>query len=727
MATRKQAAKAAAQLPPVLPSSDKIATAVVDSKNEKTGVMAATYVSQASCPNGENSSYKCPLLGAGCYAEGGTTVYTTSRLNRAADFSPKAPSAEVPPDVAAQAEAVALEKIYPKWLKTEWWPSNRPGVGPKLHQPLRLHVVGDCVTAKSASIVAKAANQFSQTLSNNGNSAYGYTHGWRDYARSAWGRISVLASCDTMSDIVSAFNKGWAPAAVVQRYALSNVKNNFGGAVTLTNGYTLLPCPFEAERQLQAYQQKQKVSPEIKKHWDLTGMPPVDKPIEVEVVKDGKTKIKIITQDDWIREKRLKDVQCVNCQLCMRDEFLQKRKTFIAFAAHQMSKENQKKLINIEPYLPKEREDLMMVENPRLPKFDWSLRDTDVNGYADVLDRWFAWKAEIKSARRRNPSIFSKAKSYLRGKTQAMRRLKAQDSPLTKDKKIAARIEGYAMQPKGAKRNPQYAAVPIKPSQIRQLVRDYPRMDVAMLWDEYVNPLIRSGAVEWDDPNGISPPIPPVFATLVFSERRNMGVRGYDKLEDFLKGLDPKAKAIMRYHARKSNPHQEASEMYRKFHGRPSKSILEIPEREHVHKHLAQLGTLTEIKVRLKPLGPAKDQRLVTLGAGDAQAHEDSKAIHLCTSEDATSLYFVGGDQKLDLNALGFSKDDIKDLMLIGEVVEITYRTQKNFDKFKTLDYFHGLSEVTKRNRPVLLYKPRDRKMLMAGGEYRVKPEGIVN
>lgn len=734
-------------LPPVLPSKAELASMVqvtVSSSNRKTGVLTATSVSQASCPNGENSSYKCPLLGSGCYAEASDMWrFVTSKLNKASDFDKNAPAATdlYTPEQLAQAEADALDKKHSAWLKTKWHPDKNSS---SLHQALRIHVVGDCVTAESARIVARAADKYSQALPNGGNSAYGYTHGWRDYPRSAWGRISVLASCDTMADIKNAMSKGWAPAAVIQRYQFSEAKKNFGGVIKLTNGTTMLPCPYEAERSLQHYQEEKGIPSELKKHWDLTGMPPIDKPIVTIVkVKDKKTgeikeKEVVTTQQDWIKERRFKDVQCVECKLCMRDQFLKQNNMFIAFAVH--GKEGEKiadKLINIDPYLPAKK-------NPSTSdlaaEFDWSMRDDD-RDYTDVIKRWWAYEAEAsrvknpddkvvvpgfkpmsveqalqsaetyremasdeksrkkkahflqmaeafqKAAGKKNPSLLPKAKSFVRGKTQAMRRLKAA-APKTNAK--ASRVEGYAMQPKGMK-NPKYTKT---------------RLD--LLLDR-----VKYGKHEV------------TFDVRGYTEAEKRRVitaaeaRGFDASSD--------GKHILVRQLKRSNPSSEASQMYSKFHGRPSKSVLEIPEREHVHKHLAQLGTLTEVKVRLKPLGPAKDQRLVTLGAGDAQAHEDSKAIHLCTSEDATSLYFVGGDQKLDLNALGFSKDDIKDLMLIGEVVEITYRTQKNFDKFKTLDYFHGLSEVTKRNRPVLLYKPRDKKMLMAGGEYRVKPEGIVN
>lgn len=44
--------------------------------------VSATYVSQYTCPQ------DCPLLGAGCYAEGGNVGIHTHRLNRQAVVKP---------------------------------------------------------------------------------------------------------------------------------------------------------------------------------------------------------------------------------------------------------------------------------------------------------------------------------------------------------------------------------------------------------------------------------------------------------------------------------------------------------------------------------------------------------------------------------------------------------------------------------------------------------------
>lgn len=186
----------------------------------------------------------------------------------------------------------------------------------------------------------------------------------------------------------------------------------------------------------------------------------------------------------------------------------------------------------------------------------------------------------------------------------------------------------------------------------------------------------------------------------------------------------PSAKPIAR--KRKRNSAAASSALYEQFHGKPSTSILEIEEEWHIHKNLAQLGTLVEIKVLLNPTESKSNQRRATL----AVPHSDNvlKGVQLCSSEGKgpKTLYLIGGDQSLPLKALGFTSADEKDLMYIGEIEEITYRTRKHFDQFKKIDYYHGLGEVSKV-RPQLLYRLRDKKLLIAGGQYDVRPEGIVN
>lgn len=158
----------------------------------------------------------------------------------------------------------------------------------------------------------------------------------------------------------------------------------------------------------------------------------------------------------------------------------------------------------------------------------------------------------------------------------------------------------------------------------------------------------------------------------------------------------------------------EAAALYQSFHGRPSEQITEIPESEHYHEWLTELGALTEIK-------------LSTPSGYNATIEFSGDDVILSSSEDGRQLYIVGGNQTLDLKPLHLDGTKWrKDLMEIGNIREITYQTEKGFDKFRTIDYFHKLGGET-GVLPTLVYDTLNDALKIAGGQYEIKPEGITN
>lgn len=185
------------------------------------------------------------------------------------------------------------------------------------------------------------------------------------------------------------------------------------------------------------------------------------------------------------------------------------------------------------------------------------------------------------------------------------------------------------------------------------------------------------------------------------------------------------------------NPAPASDAVYTEFHGAPPSEVLEITETEHVHGHLAGIGDLVSIVVKLS--GGTKVGATTTLTAPDPETASDTDIVHVASNESSNQLYLVGGDQSVDVEKLGFrdsfdiSHDgetfeatELKDLMILGEIQKLTYRTQKSFDNFKLVDYFHKLGEDT-RVRPFLLYDTLNDRMRIAGGEYHIHDVGIVN
>ncbi|KKK86137.1 hypothetical protein LCGC14_2766250, partial [marine sediment metagenome] len=170
------------------------------------------------------------------------------------------------------------------------------------------------------------------------------------------------------------------------------------------------------------------------------------------------------------------------------------------------------------------------------------------------------------------------------------------------------------------------------------------------------------------------------------------------------------------YKARKRNPEPLGSEsasasLYESFHGTPSTQITEVEEIDRTHDHLTQLGVLQSLK-------------LDTESGIRVEIDFSKDKIILASDHQGRQLYFTGGNQKLSLSDLNMSGSKWrKDLMEIGKVRELTYRTKKKFDNFKTIDYFHGLGEES-GVMPTLLFDTLSDQLKLAGGQYLVKPEG---
>jgi hypothetical protein len=179
---------------------------VLDTDNKKTGAVAVTYASiRATCP-------RCPLQDNGCYAQGGHVRLHGRRLD----------AANATPERAARDEADAIDGVR--------YPFGRP---------LRLHVSGDCRTAKAARLVSGAAGRW---LDRGGGPVWTYTHASRVVPREAWGRVSVLASMESLADGARALAAGYAPACVVPDFA--------DGRAFEAHGVQWVPCP-EQTRGLQ--------------------------------------------------------------------------------------------------------------------------------------------------------------------------------------------------------------------------------------------------------------------------------------------------------------------------------------------------------------------------------------------------------------------------------------------------------------------------------------------
>jgi hypothetical protein len=183
-----------------------------------------------------------------------------------------------------------------------------------------------------------------------------------------------------------------------------------------------------------------------------------------------------------------------------------------------------------------------------------------------------------------------------------------------------------------------------------------------------------------------------------------------------------KNKWVIVWPQRNPEPDSEEYEQARKiaelFHGRPVKEEITVTESIREHDWLWRIGPLVKLKIRT-----------LTKRSATLPFHQTEEGmVHLFCSPDGRQFYLRGGDQELDLKALGMGEGTewYRDHMLIGEAKEITYRDKKKFHKFKLTDYFHKLGEVTKK-KPMLAYNALAHKMEILGGQYKVETDDLVD
>jgi hypothetical protein len=170
--------------------------------------------------------------------------------------------------------------------------------------------------------------------------------------------------------------------------------------------------------------------------------------------------------------------------------------------------------------------------------------------------------------------------------------------------------------------------------------------------------------------------------------------------------------------ARYRNPAPAADALYESFHGKPADEIVEVHEEFYHHDHLSTLGVLVELTV---VTAQGYEATIATSSADDDYDEAEAKdPIYLASSEDGRQLYFTGGDQALDLDALKIPPEWKKDDMIVGVLTNLVYRTRKKFDNFKLTDYTHKTGEDS-GYEPLLRYDPNTPHLYVTGGSYHIE------
>lgn len=154
-----------------------------------------------------------------------------------------------------------------------------------------------------------------------------------------------------------------------------------------------------------------------------------------------------------------------------------------------------------------------------------------------------------------------------------------------------------------------------------------------------------------------------------------------------------------------------AAKLSEQFHGRPVRKVRDYVEVSQERTELADLGKLVELQI---------------LEGKHVRVLQFSDDVRVAATADGGQLYFVGGDQAIDLSALHLDKHLPKDHVTLGPVAAIAYHTSKAFHDFEPSVYEHRFGEDG-GSLPLLHYDVLNRRLYLTGGSYQVRPEGIVN
>lgn len=179
---------------------------IKNSRNSKIGKIDATYAPiNKTCPS------SCKLKDSICYGQISYVGMWNKRIESKSENQSKLDLANEEADLIIKSSFDESKSKY-----------------------LRLHVSGDSTTIRGTKKLAKAAEYW---IKNSKEYVYTYTHAWKNVNRSNWGKISVLASVESVNEISKARLAGYAPSVVVPKH---HGKKAYLSSDKVT---TLIPCP----------------------------------------------------------------------------------------------------------------------------------------------------------------------------------------------------------------------------------------------------------------------------------------------------------------------------------------------------------------------------------------------------------------------------------------------------------------------------------------------------
>jgi len=142
------------------------------------------------------------------------------------------------------------------------------------------------------------------------------------------------------------------------------------------------------------------------------------------------------------------------------------------------------------------------------------------------------------------------------------------------------------------------------------------------------------------------------------------------------------------------------------------------------------------VKIFTEPHMPAGDYAMLGKGlalyvkprTGGQVQIIDLHGVTVVSDESARQIYFVGGDQDISAGLSVFGAlDRGAGLFEIGEARRIDYKQRKEHVPQPEMDSWrHDFGEETGQ-KPIVLFDAGSKRLLLEGGAYQIREEGIVN
>jgi hypothetical protein len=164
----------------------------------------------------------------------------------------------------------------------------------------------------------------------------------------------------------------------------------------------------------------------------------------------------------------------------------------------------------------------------------------------------------------------------------------------------------------------------------------------------------------------------------------------------------------------KWQPNPSAAALRSKFTGKDADRVRIMEEPHMPAGDYAMLGKLLALYVK-----PRKGGQVLQI---------EARGVTVVSDESARQIYFVGGDQDVSAGFTGFGAlDRGAGLYELGEARRIDYKQRKEHVPHPESDSWrHEFGEETGM-RPTVLYDANAKRLLLEGGEYEIREEGIVN